>query len=845
MTLRKIRMLISTKGVGNGVAAGDVIEVSEKDAEHLVAAKAAEYVEEVAYIATIPPQLWDLGPRFIKVKAREKIPVENWTDPKNQYGADDPRLIEWLTQGGNYGIIGGHGLIIIDADDSELKDFCVTTLPATFTVETGGGGLHLYYRSALEKPIRLRGKDGDNIGDVQATNKFVVGANCIHPNGNAYRVVNPSPVAELSEEALRKALDPYILKREKIEASQKEERSFPSFDIAALVPPGFIRQGDEYYGPHPVHGSKNGRNLWINVVSGEWSCFRCGTGGGAYSLLAVLEGIIRCEDAVPGALRGEVFKKVKAKAIEKGLIKARNFTKIEDGTKKPDIGAILDYFKKNFLFKTPDDIEELYVYEDGIYRPGETRVRAEVEELLGDSTNTHFVSEVIGHLVRRSYCKRAEFNVFDGRITVENGLLDLFTMKLGLYDPDRIFTFKIRANYDVNKDCPRFKKFLKEILPEEDDRKLIQEYAGYCLYPGMPFHKILFLYGTGRNGKGTLVRTIEDILGRETVSSIPLDALDGSQRFALANLFGKLMNVCSEPPTRRVFQTELLKKVCGQDLIDAEVKNKQNPLRFVNMAKFWVMGNKFPRVNDPTLSWWDRILIISFNQTFTQEQGNMIPDYERTWLNDADERAGILNWMLDGLKRLMDNRGFTQTKTMREMMIQFKRVSDSIGAFIEEVCEIGSGECTREEAFAAYRDYAYSIGAYPEGERTFSSRIRLIPGVSAGKKRIRGENLRIWKGLSLKDGADGADGAHGINSETLDAQKYKVENSAPSAPSAPVEDRLVPIDALKEPNLEVEAGAVCWVCNQPIREGDRWTLYKGRKVHLPDCYHKASEEATP
>jgi hypothetical protein len=42
-----------------------------------------------------------------------------------------------------------------------------------------------------------------------------------------------------------------------------------------------------------------------------------------------------------------------------------------------------------------------------------------------------------------------------------------------------------------------------------------------------------------------------------------------------------------------------------------------------------------------------------------------------------------------------------------------------------------------------------------------------------------------------------------------------------------------------------EAGAMCWVCNQPIREGDRWTLYKGRKVHLPDCYHKASEEATP
>jgi len=80
------------------------------------------------------------------------------------------------------------------------------------------------------------------------------------------------------------------------------------------------KRGDEYFGPHPIHGSTTKQNFWVNPTKNCWHCFRHGTGGGPFSWLAVEEGIVKCEDATPGSLRGPIFKQVLEKARERGLI---------------------------------------------------------------------------------------------------------------------------------------------------------------------------------------------------------------------------------------------------------------------------------------------------------------------------------------------------------------------------------------------------------------------------------------------------------------------------------------------------------------------------------------------
>ena len=477
------------------------------------------------------------------------------------------------------------------------------------------------------------------------------------------------------------------------------------------------------------------------------------------------------------------------------------------------MSRVLDILEKKYVFATPDDIEVLYLFKDGVYVQGETIIKSEIEEILGDKTKTNFCNEVLNHFKRRSYTSRTNFNVFNDEIPVLNGLLNLKTMEINDFNPEKIFTFKINTKFDSNKNCEKFKEKLKQILPKDDDRALLQEYVGYTLLPEFPHHKFIVFIGTGRNGKGVIIRTIENIIGKDNVSNIRLEHLDGSHRFMVANLFGKLMNICSEPATRRPFKTELLKQITGQDTIDGEIKNKQKPLKFNSFAKFYIQANKLPRVDDITLSFWDRINIIEFTETFTDEKGNKTAKLENTWLEDEDERSGVLNWMIEGLKRLKENGKFTQTKSMAQQIIKFKQVSDPMGAFLvdpEECMYAPILWVTRNDLYNAYKDYAENIGAKIETTGVFAERIKRIPGVASRKKRVKGVNERIWTGISIitknitledyeengqQEISYGASGAakHPFSSADLKKTNNNIEGEtpAPSAPSAPfLQDKI-------------------------------------------------------
>ena len=160
----------------------------------------------------------------------------------------------------------------------------------------------------------------------------------------------------------------------------------------------------------------------------------------------------------------------------------------------------------------------------------------------------------------------------------------------------------------------------------------------------MPKHKMMWFYGAGRNGKGRVIATLEAIVGGENCCYLELGELDGDHRFSVAQLYGKLVNVCSEPSTAIALQTALLKKITGEDSLDAEVKGKQKRISFRNVAKVFVLGNEFPKVNDSSVAFHERTLILRFPNSFKGK--DQIDDIEQTWLKDPVEVSGIFNWML-------------------------------------------------------------------------------------------------------------------------------------------------------------------------------------------------------
>jgi len=278
----------------------------------------------------LPSQLATREFRFIKV--REKSPVEvGWNildlaelqahakdkfrGRLNNYEYDDPEFLEWIKHD-NYGVMCGVGnIVVLDVDDPALLDI-IGTLPDTFTVRTGGGGLHFYLRCPGQEKIVL--DNGVHLGELQAAGQQVVGPGSRHPSGNFYAVEKDLPIASISKEELQQILQPAMKPNWKKIASGTADSDIPIAEVAMPVDP-VKNNGVEIQGAHPVHGSETGRNFSINLTKNCWHCFRHNTGGGPLEWLAVEAGLIRCQDAKPGCLSNGLFKKALGIARDRGF----------------------------------------------------------------------------------------------------------------------------------------------------------------------------------------------------------------------------------------------------------------------------------------------------------------------------------------------------------------------------------------------------------------------------------------------------------------------------------------------------------------------------------------------
>lgn len=298
-------------------------------------------------VGRIPPQLRREEFRFVPIIRGDKRPFEgNWNKPGgNNYSFNNPKLAGFMLSGHNYGVCTGMGDLIIFDSDAELRlqELGVSeALPETFSVRTGGGGLHRYYlcKDTGEKIImfdkELVGDEGKplHLGEVQTLGFQCVCPGSVHPNGNLYRVEVDAPIAEVAwstiydilEERVDFGLASDFKKQEARVVRVKDPNYRDPFENVwvedVMRPAGKVRERDGILtGSHPVHGSTGGQNFSVNTKKNTWYCFRCNSGGGPALAVAVKEGIISCAEAKKGVLRGELYLRVLEVAKEKGYIK--------------------------------------------------------------------------------------------------------------------------------------------------------------------------------------------------------------------------------------------------------------------------------------------------------------------------------------------------------------------------------------------------------------------------------------------------------------------------------------------------------------------------------------------
>ena len=804
--------------------------------------------EEFAKFISLLP----MNPYLIPLKRESKDPDihegESWKDPK--YRLTTEQAYVRLCTGLNVGVVACEGLVMFDHDNPERYTF----LKETLTVKTRNNGLHKFFLNNGTVKNAVGKGEHANCGEVRASWQYVVCAGSFvppdSPDGDGvYKVIVEHEPVTLSATELPSEFQPSATANADVECT-----------LAEIHPPYKNRNGltlEEIRAREPKLDKllKNDNSDYPSASEADMA-----------TLSKLLFYEYTLQEAVALLMLFRDREKLRrADYLQATLSKIRvteTYTQQAVGKEEdaPDMKATLDSLHLQFMFKTPTDIEEIYVYNDGIYEPAEHKIEKMLEELHRHKITSHYVSEALDHIRRASYVDRSEFNKSSVIVPVENGLLNLSTLKLEPFNPDKIFTYKLNAAHKPEAKCPQWEAFIKEVVDAED-LPFLQEYMGYSLVSGMPYHKVIWLYGNGHNGKGTTIRTLQALFGKDNCSNLELEDFNGDRRFRIANLCGKAINVSSEPATNRILQTPTLKKITGEDMIDAEIKNKQKPLRFLNKAKLYIMGNRFPKVNDDTPAFWMRIGFVNYPKAYLREKA--IPDIEHCWTKNPEEMSGFLNWMIDGLARLLENGTFTASKTTEQTKIQFKRASDTALAFLDEQTEpFPNSYVTRAELYDHYKAYCETYGIIVDDERAFTAKLRQRPQVRSGKKRIEGKVERVWIGLKAKplktdeeleeaqrkkkrkkkeeqpntdltdytkSEADEAPVSPPQNSENqkevVEERKKNIETPAPSAPCAPPRNRAVD----------------CAICLKPLPP-DLYdcTTYHEHQVHVT-CFLRVKD----
>lgn len=601
----------------------------------------------------------ELGWVVMPIRANAKIPViKNWSKI-----ISNEQTLDKFDEDSNIGIIMGKasGIICIDVDVK--KEDGVATLkelekqygqlPETVTSETPSGGIHYYFK--YHEGIRNRKKVGPGI-DIQADGTQTVEApSCI--DGEYYEwVYDPFEyeVAELPDEWLKLLCE---------ESEDKVKLTQAPFEA-----PTDVKEGSRNNTIASFVGSLLGKKLKKKTVLNKVKKYN--------------------KEACDPPLDEEEVEQIVNSMIKTDINNKSNSVKeaIVDKDDKEQQVDWLSFDETGSPSIHEQRFARWYVERNQIYcvnkrffttygLRSDAWFESDIQSIIGSIIPTKLASKVqdlLKAVKNECYMEVAEPDKY--KIQFENVAFDVGNGKLE--ECDEFFTLhRIPHTYDPKADCPTWKKYISELFYEEDI-PIVQEYLGYCLIPNTLAQTALFITGEGGEGKSRIPIMMEHILGEDNV--VIGDFKDLQSRFSLSSLDNQILFMDDDISLDALDDTSNFKKIVTSET-SLEVEAKNVPKYKTHLyAKILCCGNgaissKF----DHTDGFYRRLLVSKVRPLDRTRK----PD-RRFSEKLMKETPGIINWMLEGLLRVVKN-GFiiTPSKLMMEQVQDIRNNADTIAQF--------------------------------------------------------------------------------------------------------------------------------------------------------------------
>jgi putative DNA primase/helicase len=347
--------------------------------------------------------------------------------------------------------------------------------------------------------------------------------------------------------------------------------------------------------------------------------------------------------------------------------------------------------------------------------------------------SSRLVANLFGEKSRR-YSPSMQYLAFS------NGVLDLNTFKLMPHNMALFPRFRVPYNYDPSARCPKFEAVVRFALSDEL-AAVLQECAGN-LFLDFRFEKILVCYGGGCNGKSTILDAISEALGgKENVTSFDLASITNGSGLAVAGLAGKLANIANDSGALKIGNEALLKVYASGEGMMSKTLYRQ-PIVTRNYCKSLVAVNELPATADFTTGYFRRFIILPFRRQVPKEAINTNLKTEL-----QAERAGVLNWILAGYRRLLAQGGFSHSEEVEKSLAEYRTDTDSVACFLEEndYQPSDSERIALAEFYEKFTEWSLKNGYRTMTNRKFAKRLR---GLKIEVAKVGGT---MWAKVEKKD----------------------------------------------------------------------------------------------
>lgn len=338
----------------------------------------------------------------------------------------------------------------------------------------------------------------------------------------------------------------------------------------------------------------------------------------------------------------------------------------------------------------------------GIWRKAkDTEVKGIINRALGRRARKMYIADALDILKNTIFRPPKDFKVDPYLLNLKNGMFDLHTGELKPHDKKYLSKIQLQVDFDPEAQCPRWLNYLAEAFNDDIDKaKTLQDFSGYCLYPEIFIEKCLFLIGSGGNGKSVYLNTLSRIMDDGTETNITsIEPSMFQDKFALGQLKDKLLNISSEIDTKSPVASNILKKMISGETIQADRKYDPNAFIFRPIAKHIFSMNEAPVITDKTFGFERRIIIVRFNRRFTGKEADKLLSKKL-----AEEVSGIFNWMLIGLKRVVETEEIFESERVRKDRQTFLKMINPMTSFVDEMAEFNQ-EFSIEKSYL-YRKYS-------------------------------------------------------------------------------------------------------------------------------------------